>query len=83
MTEEIKSLVQEYVNDTSGKWMQINDIERMVEDILRECIRIIEDCPTTCAFTTHDLGTVQCTIDKAAEQVRKKFGLKQYYGVLK
>jgi hypothetical protein len=81
VTEEISKIVQASVTDTSGKWMSVENAEKMLETVLRECVTLVEDTPKTCAFTTHDLGTVNCTVDKAAAQIRNRFGLKQYYGV--
>ena len=81
MSNEIKAIVAASVTDTSGKWMSIDNAELMLEKVLRECVALVEDTPTICAFTTHDLGTVNCTVDKAATQIRNKFGIKQYYGV--
>lgn len=48
-------------------------MQKMVDLVIKECIVAIEKTPTHCAFTTHDLGTVQCTIQKTVETVKDHF----------
>lgn len=48
-------------------------MQKMVDLVLKECIVAIEQTPKHCAFTTHDLGTVDCTIRKVVETVTKHF----------
>ena len=48
-------------------------LQTFADLMLKECIQIVENTPTNCAFTTHDLGTVQCTISKSVEELKKHF----------
>ena len=48
-------------------------MQKMVDLVLNEVIVAIEKTPTHCAFTTHDLGTVRCTIQKTVETVKNHF----------
>jgi hypothetical protein len=48
-------------------------LEKFAELMLKECIRVVENTPTHCAYTTHDLSTVECTIRKSVEELKKHF----------
>ena len=43
--------------------------------IVQECIKIVQETPKHCAYTTYDLNVVQCTIDKSVDLLKSKFGL--------
>lgn len=43
MNERIKSLMQQAGTDTSGKWMGVEHAEKLVELIVRECIKMVEN----------------------------------------
>ena len=75
-SETIKQIVNEATTDSSGKWLGTEDVENLLYNTLQECVTIIETTPLHCAYTTHDLGTVQCTIEQTVKLVRNKFGLK-------
>lgn len=48
-------------------------LEKFADLLVQECIKTVEETPTHCAFTTHDLSMVQCTIDKTIETLKEKF----------
>ena len=48
-------------------------LQEFAELIIKECIEVIKTTPRHCAFTTHDLGMVECTINKVVETVRNHF----------
>lgn len=48
-------------------------MQKMVGLVIDECIVAIKETPRHCAFTTYDLGTVNCTIDKTVETVINHF----------
>ena len=50
----------------------------LIDLTVKECLNLVDQTPTNCAFTTHDLNIVQCTIDKSLEQITKKFNLPQH-----
>ncbi len=49
----------------------------LIDLTLKECLDLIENTPQHCAFTTHDLKTVNCTIQKSLDQITEKFNLPQ------
>ena len=79
-SEPIKQIVKEAKTDISGKWLSAENVEDLLYNVLQDCVTVIEDTPLHCAYTTHDVGTVQCTIEKTVELVRNKFGLNKYQG---
>jgi hypothetical protein len=50
-------------------------LEKFADLLIKECLATIESTPKHCAYTTHDLGTVNCTIAKTIEHVKQKFEL--------
>lgn len=51
------------------------DYKKFAESIVQECINVVEQTPTHCAFTTYDYPTVICTISKSVEFLKTEFGL--------
>lgn len=51
-------------------------LEKLIDLVFEECVTAVRNTPTHCAYTTHDLGTVQCTIDKSVETLYNHFGKK-------
>ncbi len=43
--------------------------------IVQECIKAVRKSGRQCAFTTHDMGTVECTLAKCEESIIKHFAL--------
>jgi ABC-type Na+ transport system ATPase subunit NatA len=54
-------------------------LDLFAELIIKECIELVETTPRHCAFTTHDLSTVECTIQKTSERLHGYFGIQQIY----
>jgi len=75
MKERIKELMLDCYNPYSNF-----DYEKFAELIWQEAIATVKQTPIHCAYTTHQLGIVQCTIDKSVETLEKKF--KNEKGVL-
>ena len=50
-------------------------LEKFADLIVKECIKAVEQTPKHCAYTTHDLGIVNCTIDKSVTALKEKFQL--------
>ena len=78
MNEQIKKLA---VDAGQGELFHIPPefVEKFGELLLLECIDLVETTPRHCAFTTYDLGTVECTIQKTSERLHEHFGLKRTY----
>lgn len=50
-------------------------LEKFADLLIEEVIKTVESTPKHCAYTTHDLGTVECTLDKVIETVKNRFQL--------
>ena len=48
-------------------------LNALIEIVFNECVTAVKNTPTHCAYTTHDLGTVTCTIDKSIENMYNHF----------
>lgn len=70
-----QQLLENLKKDTSGKWVSIDDVATLVDQVVNEAIGAVEKTGTQCAFTTHDLSTAQCTIDRSVNVLKKHFGL--------
>lgn len=73
MNERIQEIASEvgFKTDVSGRWLPSDSFEKFVDTLLDECIKVVAQSPTSCAFTTFDLGVVECTIKKCTEELRK------------
>ena len=49
-------------------------LEQFAKLLIEECIRVVENTPTTCAYTTHDLVAVKCTIGNSVAALKEHFG---------
>ena len=79
--EIVEKLLNTISKDTSGKWINISEIETLIENTVRECIDVVEATPRHCALTTHDLGTVACTIGKSVDCIHEHYDLKKIYKI--
>lgn len=43
MNENIKNLVSKVKTDTSGKWISIDDVNSLVEQVVQECIKVVDE----------------------------------------
>lgn len=50
-----------------------NTLEKFAELLIAECVGVVENTPTTCAYTTHDLAAVNCTIAKSIDALKEYF----------
>ena len=71
-----QTLIENVKKDTSGKWVNITDVEQLVDIIVNEAIVAVAKTGTQCAYTTHDLTAVQCTIDRSVQTLKDHFGVK-------
>ena len=83
MNERIKELlvkaIKEVGPDDDDNGAKEKTLEKFAELLLLECIELVETTPRHCAFTTYDLGTVECTIQKTSERLHEHFGMKRTY----
>lgn len=48
-------------------------LNQFADLLLAEVIKTIEETPKHCAYTTYDLGTVECTIEKVKATIKERF----------
>jgi hypothetical protein len=48
-------------------------LEKFADLLVKEVIKTVESTPKHCAYTSYDLGTVDCTLAKVVETVKDKF----------
>ena len=48
-------------------------LQKFAELMLEECITVVKNTSTQCAYTTHDLPVVECTIAQSVEALRDHF----------
>jgi hypothetical protein len=72
MKSKIKELALEaggsHYPDVGGELLQ-----KFAELMLEECITVVKNTSTQCAYTTHDLPVVECTIAQSVEALRDHF----------
>ncbi len=68
MNERLKELALECYNPYSNF-----DFEKFVKLIGHDLAKVIEETGKQCAYTTHDLAVVECTIVKCRENVENYF----------
>ena len=87
MNEQFKLLAEQaqigLFEDKSFGWSVIagtdQHLSKFGELIVRECIDIVKNTPKHCAYTTHDIGAVDCTILKSVQSIEQHFNLKHEY----
>jgi hypothetical protein len=74
MNEQIKLLAEKCnISTLVDSW----EYEQFAELLILECINLVETTPKHCAYTTYDLGVVDCTVQKASERLHEHFGIKK------
>jgi hypothetical protein len=71
-----KDLLTRITTDVSGKWISVEKLDQIIQIVAQESVNVVSNTPKHCAFTTHDLGTVECTIQKSVLALKEKFSLK-------
>ena len=78
MSERIKELIKEVGTDVSGKWMNIDNTEKLAESIVKECIDKIETYRIPVGNST--AGEMACEWTYAAlKEIRDE--IKEHFGV--
>ena len=74
MSERIKELIEQVGTDVSGKWMNVDNVEKFAELIVRECILTIQMGITRDGHNTEKyLRSI-----KHIEQIKKHFGVETW-----
>ncbi len=71
-----QQLLENLKKDTSGKWVSIDDVDSLVNELVQQAITAVENTGTQCAYTTHDLPVAQCTIRRSVQTLKEHFGVK-------
>lgn len=50
-------------------------LEKFADLLLEQVIEVVENTPTTHAYTTYDKGVIDSTIEKSVKEIREKFSL--------
>lgn len=48
-------------------------LERFAELLINECIDAVNTTGKQCAYTTYDLGVVECTINMSVKAIKERF----------
>ena len=80
--DKVKELIEEVGTDISGKWIGVDNAEKLIHLVVSDCINTIENTPFVAhsAFTTYDMGVVNATIEKNANAIKNKYGIKNNRG---
>lgn len=75
MNEKLKQLIEQVGTDSSGKWMRIDQAEKLVRLVLEESLSAIDNTDKRHAYTTFDKGLIESTIGKSKQAVKEHFGV--------
>jgi len=82
MNENVKALIDTVGTDISGKWISAEKLEKFSQDVILECLNQIEIANSKhCAYTSFDLGTVECAKEKIMSHITEHFDIKITHGV--
>lgn len=75
MNEKLKQLIEQVGTDSSGKWMRIDQAEKLVRLVLEEALSAIDNTDKRHAYTTFDKGLIESTIGKSKQALKEHFGV--------
>lgn len=70
-----QTLIENVKKDTSGKWISVDDAEQLINDVIAQAVIAVQNTGKQCAYTTHDLIAVECTIAKSVQALKGHFGV--------
>jgi hypothetical protein len=75
MNDKIRIIKEKAITESDKNNTSTTDFpwELFAEMLIKECATVVRNTGTQCAFTTYDLVTVKCTIDKCAETLENYF----------
>lgn len=50
-------------------------LNRLIDLTINQCVEAVSKTPHHCAYTTYDLGVVQCTIQKSVDTITDYFNI--------
>jgi hypothetical protein len=72
MSERIKELIKQVGTDVSGKWMNIDNSEKLAELIVRECVGVVEG-----GSFLHDQAPTAIFARECSSAIKQHFGVKE------
>jgi len=75
MMNKIEALIKQAGTDSSGKWVSIEQAQRLAELIIAECYIAVESTAKDHVYTTFDDGQFKATIIKSKDAVKQHFGV--------
>ena len=76
MNKRIQEIVRQSITDTSGKWLSVDNAEKLAELIVRECCQYLTNEAERLYGLRHDDGDLLA--EKCYDNIQ---GLKQHFGV--
>jgi hypothetical protein len=75
MNERIKELLQQVGTDVSGKWISVDNAEKLAELIIRESVDVADDYVKDCTCEEH----INCKPRTSAigRKIREHFGVER------
>lgn len=70
MKTQIMSSLQ---TDSSGKWVSLEQVEIVVDQIINEAVQAVKATDRTHAYTTFQLDLIEHTIAKSVQQLNSHF----------
>lgn len=69
MSTQIKEIISKVKTDVSGKWVSIEEVEKLSKLIVTECIHV---CTSRVGNSDYNTGRMHCESD-----IKEHFGLKK------
>lgn len=75
MNEKIKTIKENAILEAQKSSPENTEFpwELFADMLIKESVSVVRKTGTQCAFTTYDLVTVKCTIDKCADTLENYF----------
>lgn len=70
MNERIKELIKQVGTDVSGKWMNVDNSEKLAELIVRECVGVVEG-----GSFLHDQAPTAIFARECSGAIKQHFGI--------
>ena len=61
--------------DSSGKWISIDELPSIIEQIVTHCRAVIQTAGNNCAYTSYDIGVVKCTLRNCDQKIKEYFNV--------
>lgn len=61
--------------DSSGKWISIDELPSIIEQIVNHCRAVIKTAGSTCAYTSYDTSVVKCTLNDCDQKIKEYFNV--------